>query len=332
MSPLFWYNKNKRILPCLLQPLCALYQWGVEKQTKRVVPTKLHVPLICVGNLTVGGSGKTPTVHALVQALESIFSPIIVLSKGYKGDLTTPSRVDLHRHTARTVGDEALLHAALTQTWIGRDRAKVALAAQAALKDRSSHSPLFIMDDGYQNPSLAPDFRLLVVDGPMGFGNENILPAGPLREPILKGLARADAILVIDTPNALLKKTLTSTPHLNIFYTKKTLSLPPNFPKKVIAFAGIAHPHRFFESLKEKGIVIQEALPFPDHYYFTEKDLERLKNKSHNCGLPLVTTQKDFVRLPSKMQKEVLYVPLSLTLPSKLVTLICQTKERFHEV
>lgn len=326
MSPPFWYNKNSCLWPRLLQPLSLLYQWGLEYKAKRAKPTKLHIPLICVGNLTVGGSGKTPTVHALTQALSAHFSPIIILSKGYKGTLTEPTKIELLQHNAGAVGDEALLHADFAQTWIGRDRAKVALAAQASFTSQTQQSAIFIMDDGYQNPSLTPDFRLLVMDGPMGFGNERLIPAGPLREPILRGLARADAILVIDAPNPSLKKTLASIPHIPVFYSKKALSLSPTFPKKVIAFAGIAHPYRFFGSLKEQGIEIKEAISFSDHHTFTEKDLMKLKNKAHKLGLPLVTTQKDFVRLPDAMKEETIHVPLSLTLPDKLVTLICQTK------
>ena len=189
--PDFWQSKNL-ISDCLM-PLGWLYDSLGQWRFANTRPARAPCPVICVGNLNIGGTGKTPVVAALAEALIQEGQRVHILSRGYGGQLATrdPLRVDPALHTAAGVGDEPLLLSHRAPVWIGRDRVRSARAAHAA------GANLLIMDDGFQNPALAKDFSLLVIDAGVGFGNRRVIPAGPLRETIHNGLARADLLVSI---------------------------------------------------------------------------------------------------------------------------------------
>ncbi len=257
---------------------------------------KAPLPVICVGNLTAGGGGKTPTVIVLAKILKELGKKPFALSRGYGGSLRGPVQVNA-KHTAAEVGDEPLLLAAHLPTVVARDR--VAGAAFA----HTQGADIILMDDGFQNPHIAKDFSLLVVDGDYGFGNGWLLPAGPLREPVRKGVARADAVLVING------KMNTDKP---IFHGELVADMPALRSKKVVGFAGIARPEKFLLTLKQIGCEVPEFHKFPDHHPFTETDLAMLKKRAEKTSAILVTTEKDAVRLPAQMRQEVTVVPVVL--------------------
>ena len=292
-APEFWSR------PGLFSDLLAPFGWtyGALSAARRgmVQATRVAVPVICVGNLVAGGAGKTPVVLSLAALLQQRGRHPHVLSRGYGGSLTGPLRVDPAQHDAGQVGDEPLLLAAIAPTWIGRDRIASAKAAIAGGAD------ILLLDDGFQNPALHYDRTLLVVDGGYGIGNGRVMPAGPLREPVAPALSRSSAIVMIgDNTQAL---TLGTVPML-------TARLAPTDGddlkgKRVVAFAGIGRPAKFFATLTELGATIIERRGFPDHHRYAESDIASLAATARDHDAVLITTEKDDVRLPPAYRDEV---------------------------
>ncbi len=272
-----------------------------EAMTK---PWRAPVPVICVGNVTAGGSGKTPIVLALAEAaLERGLRPGVI-SRGYGGCETGPVQVDPDRHNAGDVGDEPLMAAAICSTFVARDRAA---AARLAV---SSECDVLIMDDGMQNPSLVKDYTILVVRGSFGFGNGHLLPAGPLREPVSAALDRCDLVVVSgggdpswpdEAPGHIARSNL-----------KGALpQLPEDTP--LLAFAGIGFPENFFTSLRTQGAKLVDCKSFPDHHVYSELELAELSTSAEGNGAVLVTTRKDWVRLPLHWRQRVSVLDVSVT-------------------
>lgn len=285
-APEFWHGRGGAAT--LLRPAGMLYGLAGALRIAVGRPWRAPVPVVCVGNLTVGGTGKTPVAIDLARRLAERTPHL--LTRGYGGKLAGPVRVDPKTHTVAEVGDEPLLLARVAPTWVARDRkagARRAIAAGAGL---------LIMDDGFQNPSLAKDRSLLVVDGPAGFGNGLLFPAGPLREPAARGFARASALVMIgedrhsigrDAPLPVLRATLVPA---------MPLAFAPMAP--VVAFAGIGRPEKFFATLAALGVTPLDHRAFPDHHVFAERELADLEALARGRGARLVTTEKDAVRLP----------------------------------
>lgn len=301
-APGFWYRRPG-LMATLLSPLGAIYAAGTARRLAAGRRERLDVPVICVGNLTAGGTGKTPTVMALVERLTARGHTPHVVSRGYGGSLDGPVRVDPQQHTAADVGDEPLLLTGFGPVWVARDRAA---GARAAVADGAD---VIVLDDGFQNPGLAHDLSVLVTDAARGFGNGRIIPAGPLREPVAKGLARADLALVIG--KGPVPAALSALPVLR----GDLRPLPTGMPlarSRVIAFAGIGAPDRFFQTLREMGADILREVPLGDHQALSDGLMARIERDARAENALMVTTEKDAVRLPNAFRQKVVTVPVRL--------------------
>ncbi len=284
-APEFWAKPG--LLSGLLLPLA----WGhsaLGAARRRFSHSwRASVPVLCVGNLVVGGAGKTPVSLSLARIMtEAGISPHI-LSRGYGGSLGGPLRVDPARHSAAEVGDEPLLLAQAAPTWIGRDRVASARAAIAA------GARILLLDDGFQNPALHQDVALVVVDGAYGLGNGRVIPAGPLREPVECGLARAQAVVLMGAPQASL-----ALADKTVLRARLAPRGSDDFKnKKVVAFAGIGQPRKFFETLREIGAELAATHAFADHHPYRDTELARLAAEASEQDAALVTTEKDAVRV-----------------------------------
>lgn len=289
--PEFWHGDNDSPWPTVLSPIASVYAHVARRRREWTRPWQVPVPVLCVGNLVTGGGGKTPLAMAAATRLAARGVNAHFLSRGYGGREKGPLIVDPRRHTAQDVGDEPLLLARLRPTWVARDRAAGARAAVAA------GAEALIMDDGFQNPSLKKDMSILAVDGVYGFGNCHTLPAGPLREPLAQGFARTDAVIVI---GPILEDTRVHLPD-NLPVLEARLVPGPAAKKlavnRVVAFAGIARPGKFFETLEDIGCIIVSRREFPDHHPYEQREIQNLIAEARAKDARLVTTAKDAIRL-----------------------------------
>lgn len=295
-TPKFWYKKSgTRAL--MLTPIGQLYRTAGLLRHAFSKPYKAGVPVICVGNIVAGGAGKTPTAITLARLLIQKGGRPIFVTRGYGGNEKGPLRVDLKLHTSRNVGDESILLAQIAPCWIGRNRAE---AIRMAEKENPTH---IILDDGLQNPKVLPDVNLLVVDGAVGFGNRLLIPAGPLRETLHDAFSRIAAIVMIGQDEqrvtTCLGKPVLSARMKPLLAGDLTKGTP------VLAFAGIGRPEKFYASCREAGLNVVETRDFADHHLFSGEDLRDLSTTAQKKELKLVTTTKDWVRLPDPFRRHV---------------------------
>lgn len=305
--PEFWKadvsgRDSAGMLRALLTPVSWAYAAVAAHRYRNTITRHASVPVVCIGNLTVGGAGKTP----LTRALRAKLGPNAhTLSRGYGGRVEGPLRVTPDMD-AREVGDEPLLHAHDGPAWVARDRYAGALAAAQA------GAQAIIMDDGFQNAALGKDLSLIAVDPQFGIGNGEVFPAGPLRERLDDGLGRADAIVMLhntagDAPVE--HEWLSDFTKPILHAALKPLSEVPH--GKLVAFAGLARPEKFFDTLTSLGGEVTEAVPFDDHHLYAEEDLSVLAQIAEERGAQLITTEKDAARLSSEWRMRVAVLPVT---------------------
>lgn len=315
-APAFWYQK-RGVLALLLAPLGQIYRCAGLLRRAFATPHKATVPVICVGNIVAGGAGKTPTCLALTKLLhkQKPQQRIVFVTRGYGGQEKGPLRVDPKTHTAKDVGDEALLLARTAPCWVGRDRA-------AVIREAEKDADLIIMDDGMQNPHIAPTKTLLVVDGAVGFGNKQLIPAGPLRETLNDAFPRIDGIVMIGED----KQNIAAYLGKPILNGKLTPGLSTSFlaQPKVLAFAGIGRPSKFYASCRQAGLTLVETCDFQDHYAYSEQDLQKLGKRAQELNVRLITTAKDMVRIPDAFRAQVSILEIELVFEdeAKVINLI----------
>jgi tetraacyldisaccharide 4'-kinase len=306
-TPRWWYLRRggPRVTRALLRPISWIWAWATARRIARGRRFDPGVPVICVGNLTMGGTGKTPVVRALARRLAAEGAAVHVLTRGYGGRLRGPVRVDPATHSAADVGDEALMLAGDAPVWAARDRAAGAAAAAAA------GAQVIVMDDGHQSGALKIALALVVVDGETRddewpFGDGQAFPAGPMREPLAAGLARADAVALLlpadlDTPDPALLALLVAKPVLTARLAP--IAPPPAGPQ--LAFAGIGKPWKMERALIAAGCNLADFAPLPDHARYDERTLRFLAARSDRLGAGMLTSEKDWVKLPPEWRARV---------------------------
>jgi len=308
-TPRWWYSRGRRgtgaVVRLLLTPLSWIWAAETARRIAAGQPVDPGVPVICVGNLTVGGTGKTPVVREIARRLGGT-----VLSRGYGGSHVGPLKVNPHQHTSADVGDEPLMLARDLPVWIARDRAAGALAAAGA------GAKLIVMDDGHQNPSVEKALSLIVVDGETRneewpFGDGGVFPSGPMREPLTVGLARADAVIILlpadlAEPDPELVGLFAPLPVLTAHLVPA--SPPPKGPQ--IGFAGVGKPWKVERAWQAAGCDLADFWPFPDHHAYDEATLRRLAERAAQFDAGLVTTEKDWARLPPAWQGRITAWPV----------------------
>lgn len=338
-EPAWWYRPGQTpAIARVLRPASNLYAWAVERRFRKAKPHRSALPVICIGNLTAGGTGKTPLAIHIAERLIELGERPAFLTRGYGGRIRGPHWVDPQADAASDVGDEPLLLARVAPVLLSRDRAAGARAIEAA-----GTASVIVMDDGLQNPSLVKDLTLALVDARRGVGNGEVLPAGPLRAPLAFQLGLVNAIVLNHPPGGNCQPDLTWLQHP---FTSPVLKAAPE-PKgddgwingaRLIAYAGIANPQRFFGMLEQLGAHLAATVALPDHHTFRAKDAERILALAALHDAVPVTTEKDFVRLAGgkgpiaelEMQSRTLGIRLALDAPSseQLMSLLRTTLAR----
>ena len=306
--PNFWKKNNnliEKIIIIILLPLSFLY-FLISKIDRKIRKTrKVGIPVICVGNINTGGSGKTPLVIYLINLLKKKKINVHIISRGYLGKLRGPIQVDVKKHSYNDVGDEALLLAKETNTWISKNRFEGGLMATLHGAD------IIILDDGLQNYSLHQDLKIIVVDGGFGFGNELLLPAGPLRENINSGIKKSDILILFNKDENDIEKKIKN--KIPIIHGNSKIKKFKNLKnKKIIGFSGIGRSERFYYSLKEKKLNVLKFFSYPDHYSYNKKKINNLINYAKKISAILVSTLKDKQRINFDQRKKISFLDIEI--------------------
>ncbi len=313
--PDFWQDPDggKHPMALLLSPVEALYDFISKRKIRTATPYTAAGPVVCVGNVSMGGVGKTPFAIILAEQLQEAGRSPAFLTRGYGGTLKVPTLLG-GTHTARESGDEAQLLKSAGPVVVSSDR-----PAGARLAFSASGTELLIMDDGFQNPSLHKNLSFLLVDSETGFGNGRVFPAGPLREKPDAARERAEAIVFVlpdrkaDVPESLLGWA-GDKPVLRAWLEAE---MPRSQGQRVVAFCGIGRPDKFYRTAAQVGYDVVATRNFPDHHAFTAQDLTALQALAQQHDAALLTTQKDHVRLPQELQAQVATLPVRMHVDNK---------------
>ena len=306
-APKFWDTEDSALVK-ILDPIAKLFSFISNVRLNSVTPVKADVPVVCVGNVVLGGAGKTPTVELVCNLWrERLHSPHI-LTVGYGGYLNNVVRVDPKLHSYLQVGDEALLSAVVAPTWIGRNRVNSGKAAVSCGAD------VLVMDDGFQNNSLEKDLKILVVDSKQAFGNGHLFPAGALRETPVTGIKKSDIVLIIGDKNEKLEDEIkTIKPSIPIFRAKLDIISPVAVENnRVVGFCGLGYPLKFKKTLLDCGYDLVDFVSFSDHHPYTITEIQKLITGAKSVDATLITTQKDFVKIPAVFKNEISVINIKL--------------------
>ena len=300
-TPDFWRTKNWR--STLLLPVSLLYRFGSWMDRETTKPKTTSIPVVSVGNVTAGGTGKTPVTLALIPLLKTTGFIPHILTRGYKSKYSAMAHRVESTDAPEMVGDEAVLLAKAAPTWVGRDRFD---SSQHAAEAGAS---VVVCDDAHQHYVLAKTLSFIVIDGPFGFGNERLLPAGPLREPLERALSRADAIVLIGADVHQLRPRFM----LPVFEASLVPDAPANLLDHIyVAFAGIGRPQKFFDTLLDLGAALVVTHSFPDHHTYLRAEIEGLLAQAAAQNAKLITTEKDAVKLPADLREAIVVLPVRL--------------------
>ncbi|MFM8678640.1 MAG: tetraacyldisaccharide 4'-kinase [Alphaproteobacteria bacterium] len=302
-APEFWLRECWQAR--LLAPAAWLYGRAAMLRERHAHPVAPPVPVLCIGNLTAGGAGKTPVAIAAARLLLAAGRRPFFLSRGHGGALAGPLRVDPARHASSDTGDEPLLLARVAPAIVARDRVAGARLAAAEGAD------CIVMDDGLQNPSLAKTLRLVVVDGATGFGNGRAMPAGPLRAPLAHGLSLADGFALVGVDRRGLAASVAArAPVLRATLEPSAEDAARLRGRRLLAFAGIGRPAKFFATLEGCGAELVAREGFADHHPYREDEVAALRARAEAIGAALATTEKDMVRIPPSQRRGILVLPV----------------------
>jgi tetraacyldisaccharide 4'-kinase len=283
-APKFWEKDG--IVPSLLSPASLVYKSATRSRLKKP-GYKAKVPVVCIGNVVAGGAGKTPTAIALAGLLIKAGKKPHIVSRGYGGNFEGVLKVE--HQSPKVVGDEPILLSQAAPTWVCANRVDAVKKAEEAGAD------IILMDDGFQNPDVEKTFSIMVIDAGYGFGNNRIIPAGPLREPVADAIERTDAIMVVGKQKVPLPRF-----ELPTFKARMDISFPETLREEsIVAFCGIGRPKKFFDSLRDSGLNVVSTLEFPDHHFYTEADMKEILRVANEKGAVVVTTEKDIVKVPA---------------------------------
>ncbi len=296
-TPDFW--KRKGILSYLLLPIAKIYYAISWLHQKFTTTKKVSRPVICVGNVVLGGAGKTPVVIAISKILKDLGYQPHIISRGYGAVIRQVTKVDPKKHNYLNVGDEPLLLSKTAPTWVSTDRHQ---SIHLAIKEGAD---ILILDDGLQNKSIYKDLNILVIDSLQGFGNSLLFPSGPLREPLNQALKNSHLIVVIGDHDIPIKTTIPKV-HAKFDITS---DIPH---QSVVAFAGLGYPEKFLYTLEHHGFHVFEFLKYPDHHPYTIAQMNKLFKIAQSYGARLITTEKDFTRIPEQYQKDILFLKIEL--------------------
>ena len=306
-SPKFWNDEGSNLVR-ILDPIAKFYSFLENAKLNSVTPIKAEVPVVCIGNIVLGGAGKTPTVELVCNILRQKFQNPNILTSGYGGYVKNVVRVDPNLHSYLQVGDEALLSAVVAPTWIGKNRIKSGKAAVLGGAD------VLVMDDGFQNNSIEKDLKILVIDSKQAFGNGHLFPAGPLRESPTSGIQKSDIVLIIGDKNEELENQVKSVKSsIPIFRAKMEVTNSVQFENnRVLGFCGLGYPQKFKQTLIDCGYEVIDFVSFADHHPYTITEIQKLISGAKGINASLVTTMKDFVKIPAVFKNDVSVIPIKL--------------------
>lgn len=308
-TPQFWLQKNS-LISLILLPFCLIYKVGFLLKKILVKTKKVDLPIICIGNIIAGGSGKTPVALALGDFLKKNNFEFCYLTRGYKSKNTNVLIIDKNSNTnAQEAGDEAMLLVDIAPTCVAKNRY---LGYKKILENNKY--PMIVMDDGLQNFQLEYALKILVIDSKIAFGNERLIPSGPMRQSLCDVAKDIDLFVIIGQKNLKIdKQILQENPQSKILSAQIFASnLDKFFNQNIVAFCGIAYPQKFFDFIKNNGLNLIETRAFADHYNYKIEDLEILYQEALSKNFKLITTKKDWVKFPKIFQEKIDYLDIKL--------------------